>query len=60
MCSGNGIRAADNESDGTLLFYRFLLSAGAGFQAIGGYAIPSDEHKPLDHAARLWRSGKGR
>jgi acyl-homoserine-lactone acylase len=41
-------RAADNESDGTLLFYRFLLSAGNGFESIGGYAIPIDEHKPLD------------
>src|SRR5580704_3531713 len=41
-------RAADNDSDGTLLFYRFLLGAGNAFQSIGGYAIPSDEHKPLD------------
>jgi acyl-homoserine-lactone acylase len=41
-------RAADNDSDGTLLFYRFLTGAGTRFQNIGGYAIPSDEHKPLD------------
>jgi acyl-homoserine-lactone acylase len=41
-------RAADNESDGTLLFYRFLVAAGNHFHSIGGYAIPSDEHKPLD------------
>jgi acyl-homoserine-lactone acylase len=41
-------RAADNESDGTLLFYRFLVGAGNNFRNIGGYAIPSDEHKPLD------------
>ena len=41
-------RAADNESDGTLLFYRFLVGAGNRFQHIGGYAVPSDEHKPLD------------
>jgi acyl-homoserine-lactone acylase len=41
-------RAADNDSDGTLLFYRFLVGAGSGFQSIGGYAIPSDEHHPLD------------
>ncbi|HYA16891.1 MAG TPA: penicillin acylase family protein, partial [Bryobacteraceae bacterium] len=41
-------RAADNESDGTLLFYRFLLAAGNGFASIGGYAVPSDEHHPLD------------
>ena len=41
-------RAADNESDGTLLFYRFLVGAGRNFQSIGGYAIPSDERRPLD------------
>ena len=41
-------RAADNESDGTLLFYRFLLVAGTGFSSIGGYAVPSDERRPLD------------
>jgi acyl-homoserine-lactone acylase len=41
-------RAADNDSDGTLLFYRFLLGAGNAFHSIGGYAIPSDEHRPLD------------
>ena len=41
-------RAADNESDGTLLFYRFLVGAGNNFRNLGGYAIPSDEHKPLD------------
>ncbi|MGD1095063.1 MAG: penicillin acylase family protein [Bryobacteraceae bacterium] len=41
-------RAADNDSDGTLLFYRFLLGAGNGFHSIGGYAIASDEHRPLD------------
>ena len=41
-------RAADNDSDGTLLFYRFLVGAGNAFQSIGGYATPGDEHKPLD------------
>jgi acyl-homoserine-lactone acylase len=41
-------RAADNDSDGTLLFYRFLQGAGTGFKAIGGFAVPSDEQKPLD------------
>ncbi len=41
-------RSADNNSDGTLLFYRFLLAAGRNFSAVGGYAVPSDEHKPLD------------
>lgn len=41
-------RAAENDSDGTLVFYRFLLGAGNSFQSIGGYAIKSDETKPLD------------
>jgi len=41
-------RAADNDSDGTLLFYRFLLGAGTRFEAIGGYAIPTDERNPLN------------
>lgn len=41
-------RTADNESNGTLLFYRFLLGAGNGFQSIGGYAVPGDERRPLD------------
>ena len=40
-------RAADNRSDGTLLFYRFLQAAGAGFSAIGGYATPPDDRQPL-------------
>jgi acyl-homoserine-lactone acylase len=41
-------RATDNDSDGALLFYRFLQGAGPGFQSIGGFAVPSDEKKPLD------------
>jgi acyl-homoserine-lactone acylase len=41
-------RAADNESDGTLLFYRFLAGAGNKFQSIGGFEVQSDEHKPLE------------
>jgi acyl-homoserine-lactone acylase len=40
-------RAADNASDGTFLFYRFIQRAGANFQAIGGYATPPDDHQPL-------------
>lgn len=40
-------RAADNTSDGTFLFYRFIQRAGANFQAIGGYAAPPDDHQPL-------------
>jgi acyl-homoserine-lactone acylase len=41
-------REANNDSDGTLLFYRFLLGTGHAFDSIGGYVIPSDEFKPLD------------
>jgi acyl-homoserine-lactone acylase len=41
-------REANNDSDGTLLFYRFLLGTGRAFDAIGGYVTPSDEFKPLD------------
>jgi acyl-homoserine-lactone acylase len=40
-------RAADNNSDGTLLFWRFMQAAGQNFQAIGGYAVPADDHQPL-------------
>lgn len=45
---GQWDRSAENQSDGTLLFYKFLTAAGPGFRAIGGYAVPTDEHKPLD------------
>jgi len=45
---GEWDRAADNNSDGTLLFYRFLLGAGAEFKTIGGYAVAGDEHRPLE------------
>jgi acyl-homoserine-lactone acylase len=41
-------RAADNDSDGTLIFYRFLLGAGPDFSSIGGHVVPFDEHRPLD------------
>ena len=41
-------RAADNDSDGTLIFYRFLLGAGPDFSSIGGTVVPFDEHRPLD------------
>ena len=41
-------RAADNDSDGTLIFWRFLQGAGSNFSAIGGNVVPFDEHRPLD------------
>jgi acyl-homoserine-lactone acylase len=40
-------RETENASDGALLFYNFLTAAGPAFQAIGGYAVPSDEKRPL-------------
>ena len=40
-------RQAETTSDGTLLFYRFLLQAGSNFEAIGGYAVPEDDSQPL-------------
>ena len=40
-------RETENTSDGALLFYNFLTAAGPAFQSIGGYAIPSDEKRPL-------------
>jgi acyl-homoserine-lactone acylase len=40
-------RQADNNSDGMLLFYKFMLEARSDFSAIGGFAVPTDDHKPL-------------
>jgi len=41
-------RQAEATSDGTLLFYRFMQAAGQNFQAIGGYAVPLDDRRPLE------------
>jgi acyl-homoserine-lactone acylase len=40
-------RLADNNSDGMLLFYKFMLEAKSDFSAIGGFAVPTDDRKPL-------------
>jgi acyl-homoserine-lactone acylase len=40
-------RNADNASDGMLLFYKFMLEARSDFGAIGGFAVPTDDRKPL-------------
>ena len=40
-------RESEGKSDGMLLFYRFLLAAGSNFQSIGGFAVPTDDRKPL-------------
>ena len=40
-------RQAEGTSDGTLLFYKFMLEAGSDFGRIGGFAVPTDDRKPL-------------
>ena len=40
-------RQAEGASDGTLLFYKFMLEAGSDFGRIGGFAVPTDDRKPL-------------
>jgi acyl-homoserine-lactone acylase len=40
-------RQGETTSDGTLLFLRFIQSAGNGFENIGGYAVPPDPKQPL-------------
>jgi acyl-homoserine-lactone acylase len=40
-------RQGETTSDGTLLFLRFVQSAGANFQNAGGYAVPADPAQPL-------------
>jgi acyl-homoserine-lactone acylase len=40
-------RQSENASDGMLLFYKFMQEAGGGFANIGGFAVPTDDRKPL-------------
>jgi acyl-homoserine-lactone acylase len=40
-------RQAENASDGMLLFYKFMQEAGGGFANIGGFAVPTDDRRPL-------------
>ncbi len=40
-------RQTEVTSDGALLFYHFMVDAGSGFKAIGGYAVAPDDHQPL-------------
>jgi acyl-homoserine-lactone acylase len=40
-------RHGNNDSNGTLMFLRFIQGAGNGFQNIGGYAVPADPRQPL-------------
>ena len=40
-------RRAEANSDGMLLFYRFMLAAGGEFRSIGGFSTPPDDRQPL-------------
>lgn len=41
-------RQSEVESDGMLLFYKFMTAAGANFSAIGGFKVPTDDARPLE------------
>ena len=41
-------RLAENGSVGTLLFFKFMTAAGSGFDAIGGFKVPTDDRRPLE------------
>ncbi len=41
-------RQAETDSDGMLLFYKFMTAAGPNFNQIGGFRVPTDDSRPLD------------
>jgi acyl-homoserine-lactone acylase len=41
-------RNAEVNSDGMLMFYRFMTDAGPAFRSIGGFAVPLDDRRPLE------------
>ena len=41
-------RQAEVDSDGMLLFYKFMTAAGSTFEKIGGFKVPTDDARPLD------------
>jgi acyl-homoserine-lactone acylase len=41
-------RQAEVESDGMLLFYKFMTAAGQNFRDIGGFKLPTDDKRPLE------------
>ena len=41
-------RQAEVDSDGMLLFYKFMTAAGQNFRDIGGFMVPTDDKRPLD------------
>ena len=41
-------RQAEVDSDGMLLFYKFMTATGSTFEKIGGFKVPTDDARPLD------------
>lgn len=41
-------RQSEVESDGMLLFYKFMTAAGSSFDKIGGFKVPTDDARPLE------------
>ena len=41
-------REAEIDSDGMLLFFKFMTAAGASFSEIGGVKVPTDDARPLE------------
>lgn len=41
-------RLSEADSDGMLLFYKFMSAAGQGFGEVGGFKVPTDDLRPLE------------
>ena len=41
-------RQGEVDSDGMLLFFKFMTAAGSSFENIGGFKVPTDDAKPLE------------
>ena len=41
-------RLSEADSNGMLLFYKFMMAAGQGFREIGGFKVPTDDRRPLE------------
>ena len=41
-------RQGEVDSDGMLLFFKFMTAAGSSFENVGGFKVPTDDRRPLD------------
>lgn len=41
-------RQGEVDSDGMLLFFKFMTAVGSSFENIGGFRVPTDDARPLD------------